>query len=528
VRQLTTAFIVALLAAGTAAARPLADYVQEAGALSDTDLDSAVALAEQATTDYPDSADAWAYLGAFTGSQAGATQDYMEASRLATLSFRHLDRAVELDSGNVNARYFRGMMGVNVPEFMGRLETGVRDLEYVAGLAGEPGRVPPDRLVSAWALLGQGYEKQGEKAKARAAWEQVITLAPGTEAAGQAEQNLQLLADQPADTADEALPSDPSRLVALARERIAAGEDDRAADALRRAIELDSTNLEACRLLLDVLDRLAGEGYDERITGDTDRRVNLSFEYYRVLDHAVRLAPGDWELRLWRGAAGIYMPFFVGKLESGIADLEAVAGADVDADTKAEALYLLGVGYQRKGMDYWTRVATEFSGTDAAADALRSMKPAVTRLAEDGLERPAVIIDFVLAFRDQLAPQTAVWVEDASGGFVRTVYVSGFSGRAKSAQSNLPRWSKSSGYRGCDAVTGASIDLGRHLYVWDLTDVEGNRVKAGTYTVRVECSWWPSMKYERAELAVQVGKQEQQAAADTGEFIPYLGTKYLP
>ncbi len=522
-RQLTIVCLVLL--AGTGLARPLADYVDEAKRLIEDDPAAAAAVMEQAVAEYPDSSTAHAWLGGCTGFRASKATDYAEAGRFATESFTRLDKAVELDAADLDARYFRGLMGVSVPEFMGRLETGMADLEIVAERADG---LSEDRLVSTWSLLGVGHQKLEQWEKARDAWQRVAELAPGTEAAERAEEHLGLIVEKLAGPAEGELPSDPQVLAEMARGAIDSGDDDRAADVLRRAIELDSTDLGAHMLLLEVLDRLAGTGYDERVALDTDWRTNLAFEYYRVLDRAVRLAPDDHELRLWRGAAGIQMPFFVGKLDAGIADLEAVVAADVPDGTRAEAMRLLGVAYRRKGMEYWTRVVKEHPGTDAAGHALRDMRPPVEWLDEAEVERPAVVIDFVLAFRDELAPQTAVWVEDAAGAFVKTVYVSGFSGHAKGAQVNLPRWSKSSDYLGCDAVTGASINLGHHICTWDLVDVEGSRVPDGSYRVKVECSWWPSMKYELAELEVHVGRNEQRVSDDDGELVPYLGLRFLP
>lgn len=105
----------------------------------------------------------------------------------------------------------------------------------------------------------------------------------------------------------------------------------------------------------------------------------------------------------------------------------------------------------------------------------------------------ATVIDFILGFGDELAPQTAVWIEDAQGTYVKTVYVSGFSGYVKEVQVTLPKWAKSSEFQGVDAVTSVSIDCGGHQYVWDMTDWSGKPVKPGSYTVCIEISFRPSM-----------------------------------
>ena len=77
-------------------------------------------------------------------------------------------------------------------------------------------------------------------------------------------------------------------------------------------------------------------------------------------------------------------------------------------------------------------------------------------------------------------------------------------------------------------MTGASIDVGHHIYVWDLKDLSGNEVKSGLYTVKVEVSHWPSMHYQLAQAAIEVGKKEQQTVVEEGNFIPYLEISYYP
>jgi len=119
-------------------------------------------------------------------------------------------------------------------------------------------------------------------------------------------------------------------------------------------------------------------------------------------------------------------------------------------------------------------------------------------------------------------------VEDDAGNFVRTLYVSGFSGNAKDAQIVLPDYADASSFKDADAVTGASIDMGDHIYVWDLKDGSGSTVKNGGYTVKVESSWWPSGKYELASATLEVGKAPATKIIKEGTYIPYLETRYMP
>jgi len=516
-----------------ASADPVAESIGAARqALAESGPAAAVAAMEPVVADHPDDPRAHAWLGWFHGIMAGQAtgSDWSEAGRLVGVAFEHLDRAVELDSAGPDGRYFRGVLGIQVPDFFGRLESGVTDLETFIGIQSQlPCDVTDTRLPDAHVALAAGYQKTGNTDGARHAWEMVIETSTDSADVAEAAENLARLADAPAPPAEPMmLPDDPAELVALGRAFLAAGEHQQAADALRNATALDSANLEAFRLLATAVHELVSVGYDGRIVLNTDLRANLAFEYYRVLDRAVTLAPDDVELRLWRGAAGIHMPFFVGKLDIGIEDLELVAAAEVSEETRAEALYLLGVAHRRKGMHYWTEVVGKHGKSEAAASALAGMRPTLTRFDPDQHAKPVLSVDFILGFRDELEPQVAVWIEDSAGAHVRTLYVSGFSGHAKDAQVDLPAWTTASGFAGCDGVTGASIDLGHHIYTWDLTDVAGARVAIGRYEVKVEAHWWPSMKYQLAAVGIETGPNRVRARALEQEFIPFLEATYYP
>lgn len=493
------------------------------------ELTKAVAVLEKAAKEHPGRAKVQAYLGLYLGMKAGQTHNFMEAGELVRSAFAHLDQAVALDSLNPDARFFRGVLSVQVPDFFGKLETGVRDLEFVLKHPGKNTKPDIDaRLVTVWSLLGTGYQKQNQLDKARHAWQKVAELAQDTAMVAQAKARLSDLGAQDTARPRPELPDDPATLRELARLSLDSADYTRAAEALRKLTKLDSTDLDAFKLLAQAIEHLMRNGYDERIALNTDLRTQLAFEYWRVLDRMVRLAPRDMQLRLRRGAAGVYTPFFVGRLDDGIRDLDAVVASNVDDSTRAEALYLLGVGYRRKGTSYWTEVATKYAKSEAARQALEAMRPPLAQFDPARYEKPVVAVSFVLGFQDELEPQTAVWVEDNRGNFVRTLYVSGFSGHARAVQVDLPHWALSSEYRGCDAVTGASIDLGQHLYTWNMKDAEGRRVELDSCVINVEAAWWPSMKAEIASVRLALRKDGATARATPPGLIPYIEAQYLP
>ncbi len=76
----------------------------------------------------------------------------------------------------------------------------------------------------------------------------------------------------------------------------------------------------------------------------------------------------------------------------------------------------------------------------------------------------------------------AVWVADSQGGFVKTLLV-----RAKKRKRYLYRWKKDAGSNVVDAVSGATLKShGSRTAKWDCTDVDGNLVADGDYTVQIE------------------------------------------
>jgi tetratricopeptide (TPR) repeat protein len=530
----------------------LKSYIEEAGKLSgEGDLAGAIALMEKATAEHPESSDAFAYLGLYTGMSAGRTNDYSEAALLVVRSFEYLDKGVQLDSDNPRAYLFRGIMGVQIPEFLGKLDGGIADLERASEIyASSSSPESSESLVQAWSMLALGYGKKEDTAGARKTLEKIIEHAPGTEAATEAEKKLAALPAAPkelsvipecispieCDTPQilalkekmKANPGDSNLVLDLGRKYYDAGFYEPARNVLKYYVGIDQKNAEAYRLLALSVSMIAQRGYDENIHKDTDYLSGLAFESMNSMDKAVELAPEDMELRLMRGIFGILFPFFLGKHEQALEDLEMVAASDATEEAKAEAYYYLGVARQREAMRYWIKVEKEFPDSEAARLALGAMSRSIVRFDQEEYEKPFVRIDLVLGYQDELPPQTAIWIEDEEGNYVATVYVSGFSGYAREKQVNLPVWTDVSGFKGLDGVTGASIDVGHHIHVWTLEDYQGKRVDRGTYRVRAETCYWPSMRYQNVETEIKVGKKMVRNSVEEGDYIPYFEVIYYP
>jgi tetratricopeptide (TPR) repeat protein len=532
-----------------ALAREAEDYIKEARDLQQGDeLAGAIEVIQSAAEEHPENSDIIAYLGLYTGMMAGRTSDYMEAGRLVTESFETLDKAVALDHDNVLARYFRGIMGVGVPEFLGKRDQGIRDLQYVvAARDDDPESVSDDIFIEGLNMLGRTLVARGDLDLAKKAYEKLIEVAPGTEEAeaaakaiehmetAEGERSRKVLEDihltpeiEEVRARIEADPENPALLVELGEVYVSGGHLDAAEAVIEDAIAMDSSYVDAYVALVNVLGEKGGRGYDEKIYEDTDYLTNLAFKVMRVTDMAVERDPDNADMRLMRGIIGIQMPFFVGRLDDAVEDLNMLLESDASDEIRSQALYWLGQANLKKTMTYWIRTVTEYPDLEAAQLVYDQMNPGVKRIDPSEFKEPVVVIDFVLGFKDELPPQTVIWVETPKEKFLKTVYVSGFSGYAKEQQINLPVWSSTSGFVDVDGVTAASIDLGHHIYVWDLTDHLGNKVEPGDYVVKVEVSYWPSMKYQMVEAPVTIGDKEVKSVTAEGNFIPYLEVTYMP
>jgi len=527
-------------------AKTLDEYLKEAETFqNENQIEKAISTMEQAVKEYPKSSAAYAHLGIAISMKAQQTKDYEEIFKVIRRAFEMWNRALSLDPHNVTARFYRGAWAVNIPKFVGQLETGIKDMEIIVmALKQSPDEEARAQLVRAYQQLATGYQKAGDYEKAKETWGEIIKIAPETELADLAQTTIEHIVavekwlvekygkkqDIPEITELrqklEKNPDNINLLIALSKVLVENSIPNEAYRLLKQVISLDKSNLAAYKLLAAAMDEIAAEEYDPRIYLDTDFRTDQAFEIMVILDKIVELSPDDIEMRFIRGITAIQMPFFVGKFDQGIDDLNLIAESDVLDETKAEALYWLGVAYQKKAMTQWISVVSDYPNTDAVQAVFDNLNPGVKHLDPSQYKKPAVVIDFVIGFKDELAPQTAVWVEDKEGNFVKTVYVSGFSGYAKEKQINLPIWARSSEFIDVDAITGASIDLGHHIYVWDLKNYLGKKVKSGEYIVKVEVAYWPSMQYQRVEAPIKIGRKDKHTFVEEGNLIPYLEVKY--
>lgn len=76
----------------------------------------------------------------------------------------------------------------------------------------------------------------------------------------------------------------------------------------------------------------------------------------------------------------------------------------------------------------------------------------------------------------------AIWIEDANGNFVKTL-----KRWAQNRKQYLYTWNNKTAGNDVDAVTSATLSSHQtHQITWNLTDINGNKVPNGEYTLRVE------------------------------------------
>ena len=122
--------------------------------------------------------------------------------------------------------------------------------------------------------------------------------------------------------------------------------------------------------------------------------------------------------------------------------------------------------------------------------------------------------------------QFAVWIEDAQGRFVKTLYAARWTanGGFERRPTSIPMWIRVSGRAGMtqaqvDAVSGATPGNGALNYTWDGTDSRGAPVPAGNYSAVIEGTLrWENQVYYRAPFRLGSGAAAAQVSVEyTGE-----------
>jgi hypothetical protein len=141
--------------------------------------------------------------------------------------------------------------------------------------------------------------------------------------------------------------------------------------------------------------------------------------------------------------------------------------------------------------------------------------------AQNTASQPAVRISFNFTrLGGSASNQYAVWIEDAQGQHVKTLYATRYTanGGYKRRETSIPLWVKQSGLATMtsaqvDAVSGATPRTAALEYVWDGTNAGGTAVPNGSYTIVLEGTLrWGNQVYYRAPIALGQGASAAQVA----------------
>lgn len=124
--------------------------------------------------------------------------------------------------------------------------------------------------------------------------------------------------------------------------------------------------------------------------------------------------------------------------------------------------------------------------------------------------------------------QVAIWVEDASGKFVRNLFATRFTAKGGyiNRSASLKTWVTKSEWKNAskdevDALSSATQAAGSQFIGWDCKDAKGVKVTKGTYIICMEGNLRDG-KMMYAKALISVGKKKQTVVADLS-FIPDEG-----
>jgi tetratricopeptide (TPR) repeat protein len=113
--------------------------------------------------------------------EANRSNNVWEKVRLAREGLDLQDKAVKDAPDNLEVRFLRGVTDYQLPDFVGRHETGVEDLAAVAREAEQASRTGRlDKRAAAAALVyhGKALEQKYKIPEAIAAWQTAVRISP--------------------------------------------------------------------------------------------------------------------------------------------------------------------------------------------------------------------------------------------------------------------------------------------------------------------------------------------------------------
>jgi tetratricopeptide (TPR) repeat protein len=140
-------------------------------------LDNAISELEQGFKANPSSAEYPAALGLAYLQKAGTIQDIREQGVLGLKADQTFEAALNNDSNNWEARFWKTTAMSYWPPQLNKGKEVID--EYLELIKQQETQAPQPHFAQTYALLGDQYEKQGQKELATEIWQRGISLYPG-------------------------------------------------------------------------------------------------------------------------------------------------------------------------------------------------------------------------------------------------------------------------------------------------------------------------------------------------------------
>ncbi len=150
---------------------PPEEIIQSAFDLEHNDINQAFQLMKDAKKEYPNNPDVLSVYGYMAGLAAKDTY-MLRAAVLASSAINAFDDALELDPQHKNAKFWRGILKINMPSFLGKVPDGILDLENIE----KRSDLTEEEIIMTKFFLGMGYGKAQRYDEAIASFEEVIAF----------------------------------------------------------------------------------------------------------------------------------------------------------------------------------------------------------------------------------------------------------------------------------------------------------------------------------------------------------------
>ncbi len=491
------------------------EYISSAFKVESSDIFKATEIMEKASEEYPENADVLSVYALMLSKSAGQVS-FLKAGMISSKAEKTFNKALEIEADHKDAILWRGILRINLPKFLGKLDKGIADLTKSYSRAG----ISNDDYLLASYYLGHAYIKKGDSEQAVEFFKNVVRYGVDSPFYQDSIQQLTELTEKKAEDTETDV-----NFEAQADKYIEQEDYLNAYKLLTEATKQDTSNIELHLKYLNVIRVVSEDGYDEKTYEEVAFMSDLAFNVAYTLRRIVAMMPDNEDFHLLKAEVLSQLPFFVKSLD----------------EAKEEALWVINNSSNSDNIQSAEKIKTrveertqrmELTDRFIASVSEKEKEKLVTKMQFDKTEakKPDGMLTEVtlsLGFGDYIAPQTAVWVENDKGNFIAPIYISAFSANIKEKQVHLPTWAKKSNFDdSLVKVTGASIDSGKHIFYWDNKDTEGNLLMRGDYYVYAEVSHWPHANYSIKKVKLSLGGKSYRQTTKGDWIISELKVEY--